>query len=191
MSADRYGEGQTTRRLLVRVQAGSARAMSSLIARELPDLRRWATGRLPGWARRGIDTADLIQDALIRTVRNLHGFEPRGHRALQAYLRQSVSNAIKNELARAARKPVPGELDADHPSSLPTPFELAVGRETAARYLNALTRLSESDRLAVVARIVQKRSYDQIALLLGKSNDAARMQVGRALERLAREMASG
>lgn len=189
--SDPPATGTTTRRLLQRAKAGSRAAVSALVARELPHLRRWATGRLPAWARRGIDTADLIQEALVRTVRNLPHFEPRGHRALQAYLRQSVANAIKTELARAIRHPPPAALAPDHPSVAPSPLESTLGRETAGRYLMALSRLSEGDRLAVVARVEQQRSYDQIALILGKSNDAARMQVNRALERLAREMASG
>ncbi len=105
-------------------------------------------------------------------------------------MRQAVTNAIKDEQQRAFRQPPPSALPDQYPSQEPSPLEAALGRETAARYLSALNRLSESDRVAVVARVHQKRSFDQVALILGKSNDAARMQVNRALERLAREMAS-
>lgn len=182
--------GATSRDLLRRAQEGSRGAISALFAREIPALRRWASGRLPAWARRGIDTGDLVQEALVRTFRNLRGFEPRGRRALQAYLRQSVMNAIRDERRSALRHPAPTGLPETLPAREPSPLDSVLGSEVAARYLAALNRLAESDRLAVVARLEQHRSFEQIALILGKSGpDAARMQVNRAVERLAREMA--
>lgn len=182
----------TSLALLRRAQAGSRRAISALFARQLPDLRRWARGKLPGWARRGVDTADLVQDAVIRTIRNLHGFEPRGHGALQAYLRQSVLNAVRDEQRRAARRPTESGLHDEHAAASPTPLEEVLGRETSARYRGALARLPEDDQLALVARFEQQRSFEQIALILGRASpDAARMRVKRALARLAREMAGG
>lgn len=181
----------TSRHLLNRARDGSTRALSALVGRELPRLRRWASGRLPAWARRGVDTADLVQDALIRSLRRLHSFEPQGRGALQAYLRQSVVNAMTDERRRAFRRPVHSGLPVDVAESGPSPLEKLLGEETSARYLAALNQLPETDRLAIVARFEQQRSFEQLGLILGKSPDAARMQVGRALERLTRMMAGG
>jgi RNA polymerase sigma factor (sigma-70 family) len=183
--------GVTSRDLLRRAREGSTRALSALVGRELPRLRRWASGRLPAWARRGVDTADLVQDALIRTLRHLHTFEPQGRGALQAYLRQSVVNAMTDERRRAFRRPIHSELSVEVAASAPSPLEELLGHETSARYLAALHKLSETDRLAIVARLEQQRSFEQLGLILGKSPDAARMQVNRALERLTRVMAGG
>ena len=49
--------------------------------RYLPRLSRWASGRLPRWARDLSDTDDLVQDTLIRSVANLGHFEARGEGA--------------------------------------------------------------------------------------------------------------
>ncbi len=55
--------------LLVRAQDGDEVARNELCARYLPRLRRWAHGRLPIWAREHLDTEDIVQDTLLRSVR--------------------------------------------------------------------------------------------------------------------------
>ena len=61
--------------------------------------------------------------------------------------------------------------------------------QLAARYEKALARLSPEDQEAVVARVEMAGTYQELAEVLGKpSADAARMAVGRALVRLAKEM---
>src|SRR5688500_19892281 len=52
----------STLNLLQRARAGDADALDALIGRFLPRLQRWATGRLPGWARDLADTHDLVQE---------------------------------------------------------------------------------------------------------------------------------
>src|SRR5438034_2046919 len=52
--------------ILLDAQRGDVRALAALIERYLPQLRRWAHGRLPRWARTVADTADLVHDALVR-----------------------------------------------------------------------------------------------------------------------------
>jgi DNA-directed RNA polymerase specialized sigma24 family protein len=68
----------------------------------------------------------------------------------------------------------------------PSPLEAALGAETFRRYEGALAQLSEPDQEGVIARLELGCSYQEVALLLGKpSEDAARMAVARALEKLA------
>ena len=73
------------------------------MARYLPRLKRWATGRLPRWARDATDTHDIVQDTLLRTLGRLDSFEDRGDGALQADLRQGIMNRIRDELRRTGR----------------------------------------------------------------------------------------
>jgi RNA polymerase sigma-70 factor (ECF subfamily) len=51
-----------------------------------------------------------------------------------------------------------------------------------------IRRLSEPERLAIYLRVVEERSFSDVARLLGKSEGAAKMTFYRALERLRREM---
>ena len=79
-----------TFRLLERARGGDQDALDQLFARYIPLLRRWASGRLPHWARDLTETADLVQDTVLAVFKKVEDFEPRGEGALQAYLRQAL-----------------------------------------------------------------------------------------------------
>ena len=88
-----------TGELLQRAKGGDERALDSLLARYRPRLERWASGRLPGYARSLLDTADLVQETLIKAMEGLDHIEVRGPGIFQAYVRQAILNRIKDELA--------------------------------------------------------------------------------------------
>jgi RNA polymerase sigma factor (sigma-70 family) len=175
--------------LLQRAQAGDREALDSLIARYLPRLQRWASGRLPRWARDMADTQDLVQEALFQTFKRIERFEPRGEGALQAYLRQAILNRIREELRRANRRPTRTELDTQAEGNGRSPLEEAIGQEALERYEYALTGLRPDDRELIVARIELGYTYQEIAELLNKPTpNAARMATERAIVRLAKAM---
>lgn len=178
--------------LVERAKAGDQDAVNSLFARHLPSLRRWASGRLPGWTRDLLDTDDLVQETVMRAVKRLNAFESRHQGALQAYLRQAIVNRIRDEVRRSARSPTSVELDENESDRAASPLETAIGREAVERYEAALGRLRPEEREAIVARVEMDCSYQDVAEALGKpSADAARMAVSRALLRLAEEMNRG
>jgi RNA polymerase sigma factor (sigma-70 family) len=186
---DPQSPAETSLDLLERARAGDASALDALVARHLPRLHRWATGRLPRWARDVADTQDLVQETLIQTFKRIDRFEWRGEGALQAYLRQGVLNRIRDELRRAGRRPPAQELDSQAPDSAASPLEQAIGQEAVDRYEAALNRLRADDREAIIARIEMGFTHEELAHLLGKpSANAARMALERALVRLAEEM---
>jgi RNA polymerase sigma-70 factor (ECF subfamily) len=178
--------------LIRRAQSGDEHALTVLLARYLPRLQRWASGRLPRYARDLGDTSDVVQEAVIGTVRNFDRFENRGEGALQAYLRQAVLNRIRTEVRRAGRQPFRDALDPALEAPERSPLELAIGQQAIDRYERALSELSPDDREAVIARVELGCTYDEVAQLVGKpSADAARMAVARALTKLAHRMAAG
>jgi RNA polymerase sigma-70 factor, ECF subfamily len=175
--------------LLERARAGDRVALESLIDRYLPRLQRWASGRLPRWARDMADTQDIVQEAVFQTFRRIERFEPRGEGALQAYLRQAILNRIREELRRAKRRPARTELDSAAEDDAGSPLEAAIGQEALHRYERALALLRPEDRELVVARIELGYTNQEIADLLDKpSANAARMATERAIVRLAKEM---
>jgi RNA polymerase sigma-70 factor (ECF subfamily) len=180
---------ETSLELLQRVRAGDRAALERLCALHLPAMTRWASGRLPRWARDLLNTDDLVQETLFKTLQALGHFQPRHDGALQAYLRQAVHNRIQDEVRRVHRRPLRSELDETEIASAPSPLEEAVGRETLQRYEEALARLKSEDREAIVARVELGLSYREVAASLGKPSEAAaQMAVSRALVRLAKEM---
>jgi RNA polymerase sigma-70 factor (ECF subfamily) len=175
--------------LLERAQRGDRGALDDLIARYLPRMQRWASGRLPQRARDLADTQDLVQETVLQVVRKLDTFEVRGEGAFQAYLRQAILNRIREELRRANRRPSRSELDSQAPDEGRSPLDEAIGQEAVERYERALATLRPQDREAVVARIELGCTNQEVAELLGKpSANAARMAVERAIVRLARAM---
>lgn len=172
--------------LIQRAQSGDSTALERLLERYRPRLQRWASGRLPRYAREMTDTDDLVQEALIGTFKNFRAFEHRGEWALQAYMRQAVTNRIRDELRRFQTRPRREDVDEDLRANEASPLEAAVGRQTFERYEAALATLGDAEREGVIARLELGSSYEEIALLLDKpSADAARMTVARALTKLA------
>jgi RNA polymerase sigma-70 factor, ECF subfamily len=176
---------EPTIELVVRARAGDRQAVEALLQRSVPQLKRWAHGKLPAAARGSLDTGDLVQETVLHVLRRLDTFTPRHVGAMQAYLRQSVLNRIRDEVRRIGRHPTPCELPADMPSEEPSPLERAVEAEAVSRYNEALASLSPRNRELVVARIEAQWSHDEIARHFGlPTADAARMAVSRALKRL-------
>jgi len=178
--------------LIRRAQGGDDDALNSLLERYLPRLRRWASGRLPAYARDLGDTNDVIQEAAIGTFRNFGQFQQRGEGGgLHAYLRTAVVNRIHDEVRRAGRRPAIDEIATAVPSALASPLDQAIGQEAVDRYERALAQLSDVEREAVIARIELGFSYEEVATLVGKpSAGAARVAISRALDKLARLMSS-
>lgn len=175
--------------LLVKAQSGDADALNQLLARYLPRLKRWASGRLPWALRSMLSTEDLIQDAIIHALPHLNELEIRSQRAFQVYLQQAVRNHILDLYKRARRRPARDELRDDVPLVGTTPEQAAVGAEALERYKRALASLKEGDREAIVLRVELGLDYEEIAKRLHKvSADAARMAVSRAIARLAEQM---
>jgi RNA polymerase sigma-70 factor (ECF subfamily) len=180
---------ESTSNLIDRAKAGDRKAAEVLFERYLPRLRRWASGRLPRWARDITDTHDVVQETLLQTFRNIEGFERRGELALQAYLRQAVSNRVRDELRRHARRPGFETLASGHADEGVSPLDAAIGSQAVERYEAALERLKPEERELIVARVEMGYTYQELADAVGKPTpEAARKSSERALVRLAEEM---
>jgi RNA polymerase sigma factor (sigma-70 family) len=180
---------ESTADLIGRVRQGDKESLERLIQRHLAPLRRYASGRLPGWARDLADTDDLVQDTLLRTFSKIDTFEMRGAGALHAYLRQAVMNRLRDELRRRGRLPDLVGVDGLELAGEGSPLEDTIGREAAERYVLALARLEPDERELIIGRVEMEYSFAELAEILGKPTaDAARKAARRALARLAEEM---
>ena len=176
---------EPTIELVVRAREGDRLAVEALLQRSIPSLRRFAHGRLPAAARGSLDTGDLVQETVLHVLRRLDTFEPRHVGAMQAYLRQSVINRIRDEVRRIGRQPPPVELPDDLASEIPSPLEEAVRAEAYDRYRAVLVQLSPRDREMIVARIEAQWNLGEIAQRFNmRTVDGDRMAVTRALRRL-------
>ncbi len=175
--------------LLQRAKSGDPRALDALLARYLPRLQRWASGRLPSRARSLLDTHDLVQETLMRTVQGLDRIEVRGPGGFQAYVRQAVLNRIRDQVRYADRRPGPDGVPETLADAAPSPLDEAIGADVVARYERAMQELSEDDRELLHLHVELDYDYGEIAAMSGRpSRDAVRMAVQRALRRLAERM---
>lgn len=190
--ADRPDEGISllaTSELLLQAKGGDSQAREVLLARYLPRLQRWASGRLPMHARSLLDTTDLVQETLLRTVEGLDRVEVRGPGGFQAYVRQAVLNRIRDQVRWSARRQGSGEISEDLPDPAPSPLEAAIGSAALARFERGLATLAPADQELLHLRLELDFDYGEIATMTGRpSRDAARMAVQRALGRLAEAM---
>ena len=180
---------EPTIELVAKAQGGDRLAVEALLQRCLPQLKRWAHGKLPAAARGSLDTGDLVQEAAMHVVQRLDVFQPRHVGAMQAYLRMSVINRIRDEIRRVGRHPAPVELPDDHPGDNTSPLEVALQAESYERYRKALGELKVRDREMIVARVEAQWSMGEIARQFGmRTVDGARMAVTRALKKLSANM---
>ena len=183
---------ESTAKLLARARGGERGALDTLFSRYLPSLKRWASGRLPRWARDVADTNDLVQDTLLHTLGQIDGFEQRNEGALHAYLRQAVKNRIRDEIRKRQRRGAKEGVDSDVIDKEPSPLEQAIGQQALDRYETALGRLREEERDLLIGRLELGLTYEELAEAADKpSADAARKAAQRALAKLVEEMHRG
>jgi RNA polymerase sigma-70 factor (ECF subfamily) len=180
---------EATVELLNQIKGGDGAAMERLLQRCMPALRRWAHGRLPPSSRGMLETADLVQDAVVAGLRRLDAFESRHQGALQAYFRQAVMNRIRDLVRQQKRRPEQTELPEHLVDKAPSPLEHTIGAENVSRYKAAVCRLKPADRQAIIGRVEMQYSYEMLAVVLNKPTaSAARVAVTRAMKRLATAM---
>ena len=135
------------------------------------------------------DTDDIVQDTLVRVVRNLDRFVPRGEGAFLAYCLEALRNRLRDEHRRAQTRPIHSSLDESLVSRAPSPLESALQSATLDRYERALHTLTAERQEAIVARFELGCSHAEVAILLGKPGaEAARKFIARAVIELAYAM---
>ncbi len=181
----------STLTLLSEARAGNERATEVLLERHRRVLRRWGRGRVPRGVRDLVDTEDLVQDVLSRTVAHIDTFDPQHSGAFRAYLRRSFLRLVVDHQRRVERRPPAQETVGGVVDVRPSPQEQVIRQDAVDRYERALAKLKASDRELLIARIELGMKYADIAKELKKpSVDAARKAVTQAVKRLASEMAS-
>jgi RNA polymerase sigma-70 factor (ECF subfamily) len=180
---------ESTANLLIGARRGDEAARNRLFHRYYAKLRAVAHGRLAPYQRTLADTDDLVQNTLHKAFRRLEQFEYRGEGAFLAYLRKILQNEILLAARKVARQRTDGAPDDEYLDPRETPSDVVARLQTFERYEQALGRLTETQRQAVIMRIDFGLSYQEIADALGKPTaNAAHMFVARAVARVARLM---
>jgi RNA polymerase sigma-70 factor (ECF subfamily) len=154
--------------------------------------REHAHALLAFFARRTLDAevaADLTAETFAAAYAVRGRFRERGEGSgpwLYGIARNKLSRYYRSsrvEVEARARIGLPEQVSLSE-GDIARIEELVDFAATGEAVRAALRELSESDREALSLRVVDARSYREIAALLGCSEQAARVRVSRGLQRL-------
>lgn len=177
--------------LLEKAKEGSADALNALFDRcggKLLALIRLRMGR---GLRSHLESQDILQAALLKAFERIDQFERSDVGSLMAWLARIAENEIRDQAAyhqRQRRDParvanLEGQVDklADRVRSMVSGI---IFNETMARIEQALHTLDDPHREVIMLRMFEELSFAEIGDRVGKSPDACRMLLARALTAL-------
>jgi RNA polymerase sigma-70 factor, ECF subfamily len=106
---------------------------------------------------------------------------------VKAYLLAIARNLYRNAMDRE-RRAVPMDKMPEPVDATPSPEQTAVDREALSNVLQAIQKLPDLQRDALVLAIGQDLRYEQIAAILGCSVAAVKVRIHRARLQLKQEL---
>jgi RNA polymerase sigma-70 factor (ECF subfamily) len=172
------------RELVAAAQQGDRAALDVLLRRHYDRIHA-VCRRVIGSAR---DADDAAQEALIKIVRGLHGYDERASFATWAY--RVATNAALDELRRRGRRPLLHVVDDDgephHPEIADATAHARIDAVADHEALDeSLRDLPEEFRVAVVLRDVADLDYAEIARVLGVPVGTVKSRIARGRAMLA------
>lgn len=178
-----------------RARRGDQQALERLVESYLPQLHAFVRVRLGGRVRARESSMDIVQSACRELLADPSCLEFRGEERFRGWLFTTALNKLREKFRFHSRKRRHPDrehaLDADlllPAASLLTPSVDAIGRETALALDAAMQALSEEHREVITMARVAQLPHAVIAELTGRSEEAVRQLLVRALRRLAEEL---
>ena len=180
------GESITDTELVARVQRGDRTAFDLLVLKYQHRIVK-LVGR---YVREPADALDITQDAFIKAYRALPNF--RGESAFYTWLYRIAINTAKNHLVAAARRPSDVDLGSNEDgeqfeieemqATLETPERLLLTEEIRLTVIDAIDKLPEDLRTAIMLREMDGLSYEEIATAMDCPIGTVRSRIFRARE---------
>jgi RNA polymerase sigma-70 factor, ECF subfamily len=174
--------------LLLRARGGSVEALDELYARYGPRLLSLVRLRMGPGLRPQADSRDILQSTLLKSFQHLDQFDGRDGRSLMAWLARIAENEIRDQADRQGRqrrdkaREEPLDAAAQHVTAhVRTAVSQLIVDEETERLEQAIARLEEPHREAILLRKFQELSFAEMSQRLGRSEDACRMLVARAM----------
>ena len=137
------------------------------------------------------EAEDLCQDTFINLIKAAGRYRPEGR--FRSWLFRIAGNQARSRLRR--RKvlrflPLSEDYE-DTPDPDPDALATLAGREQERIVQNAIMRLPDRQRQALVLKQYQDLSYREIAVAMGTSVSSVQMLLHRAMTALRRDLSSG
>jgi len=168
-------------------------SLGERILASLPGLTRFVRRRMGPELCSRESASDIVQSTCRELLRSASGYEERGEQCFQNWIRSAAEHKLANR-ARHWRAACRGDgeesIEADSGTSEPAspategPLQESLLREEAERFRRAFESLPEEYRRVIVRFQVDGASQAVIARELGRTSDAVRKLIARAMARL-------
>jgi RNA polymerase sigma-70 factor, ECF subfamily len=173
-------------------RAGSKEALDALFERVAGRLLALIRLRLGRGLRARLESRDILQASLLRAFRHMDQLQGGDSAALMAWLARIAENEIRDQAdfhgrqRRDAARDVPLEDPAlgGLAERIRSQASRLILDEEAERLELALETLDEPYREVILLRKYEELSFEEIAQRMGRSPDACRMLLARALTAL-------
>jgi RNA polymerase sigma-70 factor (ECF subfamily) len=184
--------GANSAALLDEARAGSPEAWETLFERHAPRLLTLIRIRMGPAVRARMESRDVLQATLVKAVRGVGAFRGKTRDAFVAWLARIAANEVCDQADHLGRRrrdaaaEVPlGEVpSARLVRSIRSQTSRIVWDERRERLERALELLSPEHREVIVLRKLEELPFARIAARLGRSPDACRMLLARAMTSL-------
>jgi RNA polymerase sigma-70 factor, ECF subfamily len=167
--------GETTdAELIQRWKNGDQRAATALVERHSPALARFAVSQ---GARQDID--ELVQDTFVRAFNSIDGF--RGDSSFRTWLLTIERRLMLDRRRSEKRRPDRVEIQEGDASTQFDALDGMVADEARKRLMEAVTKLSPTQREVFTLRVAEGLSYKEIADAVGTTEGAARVHYHNAM----------
>jgi RNA polymerase sigma factor (sigma-70 family) len=176
--------------LLQQAKSGSPEALDALYARSSGRLLAYIRLRMGQSLRARLESRDILQATLLRSLEHIGEFQGSRTPSLMAWLAKIADNEIRDRAdyhhrqRRDAAREVAIETDAPLPAPARSALTHAILTEEAQRVERALESQTPSHREIILLRKFEELSFADISGRLGKSEDACRMLLARAMTAL-------
>jgi RNA polymerase sigma-70 factor, ECF subfamily len=165
--------------LIVRAQRGDSEAVGVLYQTFVQPIYRYIMYRVSTTA----DAEDLTAEVFVKMVEGIPTYQITGA-PFEAWLYRIAAARVADFFRRTMRRPqtdLPETLSTDDP----LPEERVVNRQELERLRKAVRQLSEEHQAILVLRFVERKSHEEVAVILSKSVTAVKSAQHRALSQLA------
>ncbi|VTS05941.1 sigma-70 family RNA polymerase sigma factor [Tuwongella immobilis] len=184
-------------RLLAAARAGDRSALGQLLSRVRAEMLRAAELAMPADLRPKASGADVLQETFLEAQQLIARFQGETFEQFQAWMRAVLRNKLadfERSYRKASKRSVAREYSLESPEMESTPIPesdpplTASGQvramEDAEALQRAMAQLPEDYQRILKLRNWDGLSFSEIGTIMNRSEDAARMLWGRAIERL-------
>lgn len=186
--------------LLEKARSGDRDALSRMFEKHRRRLAVLIHFKLGREARAHTDVEDILQETLLRAFKDLEGFRYQASGSFVRWLSSIADHAIVDRVRYLSRERRAGEEVRFRSPSNPTgpeprdsltPSRLFSQLEGVQRLMDALEKLPEDYRQAILLAKLEGMSTAEISERMGKPRDAVALLVYRAVKRLGVLLSAG